>query len=201
MKKLFAFGLCSSVFLSAAYCQSRFPFASDRLRIQDAVIPVYAGDGLEPAAVVRADSVHTEFERKGFFRIGVLPVAVMEGVTIEVRQPERAAESLAQVSRWFEGGGVKRMELRRVKFRIAPSSANCLEAGRGAFIAGGCLELLDDVRFGSGTNVICAPRATLQVTGRNAGQIVLLTTPPRTNNFFLIPPVQAQPKENQNESR
>jgi hypothetical protein len=51
-------------------------------KLQGLALPVYL-DLSSPATVVRADSVSREHQRRGFFRIGALPLLVCEGVTVE----------------------------------------------------------------------------------------------------------------------
>jgi hypothetical protein len=134
----------------------------------------------------------------GFFKLGVLPIGVLEGITIDVRRPELLAPSLAQMDCWLAPSGAKRLELRRFQLLVGSSSTNSLEAARVRFGAHGAWELFDGVLFTSGTNQLQAARATLQVTGQQAGKIVLLTSPPTTVSFFSkpIPPAihQDNPK-------
>jgi hypothetical protein len=152
------------------------------------VMPLYAGTNTEPAAIVRTDRIFTDYQRKGFFRIGLLPLAVLEGVQIEVRQPEHVFESLAGQDGWVNADASKRIELRRVKLLASQPSDLCLEAGSACPGAGGCLELREGVQFRQATRRVQAPRATLQITGPNAGRLVLHTSPPQT--FFLFSDTQ-----------
>ncbi|MCX6917236.1 MAG: hypothetical protein NT167_30065 [Verrucomicrobia bacterium] len=61
---------------------------------------------------------------------------------------------------------------------------NRLDMGRAQVVADGKLALLDGVSFVSGTNQIQASHGMLQVSGAQAGQLVLETTPPWTNHLF-----------------
>jgi hypothetical protein len=134
--------------------------------------------------VVRLDRVYTDYQSKGFFRIGLLPIGVMEGVTFQLRHPDSVTNALAQMHQWLGAGAAKRLELRRVKFLVpAPVNAR-LESGRAQVAPGGKLELFDGVSFASGTNQMRAARGVLQITGEQAGQLVMETAPPWTNNLF-----------------
>ena len=165
--------------------------------LKGAVIGLYSGAEAEPAAVVRLDRVYTDYERKGFFRIGILPIGVMEGVTFELLQPQSVTNGLAQLDHWLGATAARRLELRRVSFLVSAPVTNRLETGRVRPAAGGKLALLDGVNFMSGTNQMRAARGVLQITGAQVGQLVMETTPPWTNNLFghfgtLKPSIQAK---------
>jgi hypothetical protein len=164
-------------------------FASDllsgRFKAQGVVTAFYEGAEQTPSMVVRADAIYTDYERKGFFRIGLLPVGIMEGVTFELHHPESFTNSLAQMRGWLGSQAAKRMEFRKVSFLTFAGETNRLESGRARFSSGGRWELLDGVRLLSGTNQVAAPHATLQVAGKQTGQLVMATDPPCTNNLFV----------------
>lgn len=174
----------------AVFCcaTTQAQFASDllsgRFKADGVVAPFYDGIEQTPSMVMRADAIYTDYERKAFFRIGVLPLGVMEGVTFELRRPESLTNSLANMRRWVGAQAAKRFEFRKVNFLVFEGSTNRLESGRARFISDGSWELLDGVRFHSGTNQVAAPRATLQIAGEHTGQFVMTTDPPYTNNLF-----------------
>lgn len=153
---------------------------------QGVTMSFYEGAELTPSMVVRADDIYTDYERKGFFRIGILPVGVMEGITFELHHPTYLTNSLAQMRGWPGSQAAKRLEFRKVTFVIFTGGTNRLESGRARFISGGRWELLDGVRLLVGTNQVVAPRATLQVAGKKSGQLVMATDPPSTNNLFIL---------------
>lgn len=134
--------------------------------------------------IVRADAIFTDYERKAFFRVGVFPIAVMEGVTVEIHRSESLTNSLASMRRWVGSQAVTRFEFREVSFLASEGGTNRLESGRARFTSDGKLDLFDGVRFLSGTNQATAPRATLQVAGKDTGRIIMTTDPPTTNNLF-----------------
>jgi hypothetical protein len=138
----------------------------------------------QPAAVMRAGRIYTDYQRKGFFRIGVLPIAVMEDVTFELRQVESFTNSLVQLHRWLGPQAAGRLELRRVTIQIATTVANRLQAGRVRVLPSGQWELLNGACRSVGTNEVRAARATLQIAGDQAGQLVITTVPPLTNSLF-----------------
>jgi hypothetical protein len=145
---------------------------------------LYSGTEAEPTTVVRLDQVRKDYETKGFFRIGILPIGVMEGVTFELHHPESVTNSLAQLHQWLGPRAAERLELRRVSFVVSAPVTNRLDTGRARLAADGRLELLDGVIFVSGTNRMRAARGVLQISGAQAGRLVMETTPPWTNSLF-----------------
>jgi len=148
------------------------------------VTSFYSETEMTPSMVVRADRIYTDYQRKGFFRIGVLPIGVMEGVTFEVHRSQTVTNSLARLHEWLGSQAAKRLEFRKVSFLTFAGGTNRLESGSARVISDGKWELLDGVRLISGTNQVEAARATLQVAGEKTGQLIIATTPPLTNSLF-----------------
>jgi|ERR1035438_7169177 hypothetical protein len=164
-------------------------------RLKGGVVSLYCGSELEPATVVRFEQVYADYESKGFFRIGALPIGVMEGVTFELQHPESVTNSLEQLQQWLRPKAAKRLELRRLSFLVSGPVTNRLETGRARLVSDGRLALFDGVSFVSGTNQMRAARGVLQIKGAQAGLLVMETSPPWTNNLFgrfdtLKPPNQ-----------
>lgn len=139
--------------------------------------PIFLEAEQQPSMVVSADTIRPGCERKGFFRIGILPIVVMDGVTIEIRKPEALRENLVHLDRWLADRDGKRLEIRNAKLLVCASVTNSLEVGRIKIASGGKWELLDGVRLASGTNSVQAGWATLQITGPESGCLVLGITP------------------------
>jgi hypothetical protein len=168
-------------------------------KLKGGVIGLYRGTETEPATVVRLDHVYTDYERKGFFRIGILPIGVMEGITFELHHPESVTNSLAQLHQWLGPRAAGRLELRRVAFVVSAPVTNRLETGRARLAADGRLALFDGVTLVSGTNQMRAARGALQISGTQAGRLIMETTPPWTNSLFgrletFNPPDKANPQ-------
>jgi len=173
---------CLALFQACA--ESAADLVAGGVRLKGGVIHLYSGAEAEPATVVRMDKVYTDYQSKGFFRIGLLPIGVMVGVTFELQHPESVTNGLTQLHQWLGANAAKRLELRRVNFLVSAPMTNRLETGRARVAAGGKLEMFDGVRFVSGTNQMQAVRGVLQITGEQVGQLVIATTPPWTNNLF-----------------
>jgi hypothetical protein len=183
---LYAAGLC--VCFSTAFSGDGTGFRIPAsFELKSAALPIYRDAETTPVAILWADRIYTDYERKGFYRIGVLPVSVMEGVALEICRPDEVVGSLPAISHRFEEQFANRFEIRGLKLRIAPSPAACLEAGRARAGREGCLELLDGVRIIRGTNLFQAKAARVQLTGPDAGRVILKTTPPQTNLWLALP--------------
>lgn len=163
----------------AQVCMDSFP---NMVNARDVAYPVYLERQI--AALVRVDRVFTDYETKGFFRIGVLPILVLDGVTIELRHPIAPGCRFSALDEAFGSRIRKRFELRRVKI-IDNTSLNRLEAGRVCVTVAGRWELLDGVTFISGTNQTQAAIGFLDVAGARAGEILIETTPPVTRVFVV----------------
>jgi hypothetical protein len=174
---------CVVCFLLCSQCaraQTLYDLLRRGGRVEHAVFPIYSQSDRQLCTVVNVDRVYLDYQRKGFFHIGLLPVGTLQGVTFEVRQSDTAAGTLAQLQHWL-GGGSSRMELRQVKFVF---QTNSLEAGRIQIRSHDQWNLLDGVRSFSGGNEAHADRAILQVSGERSGQVILETQPPTTNVFL-----------------
>jgi len=156
--------------------------------LKHGVFAFYSEDCRGPAAILRVGEVRRDYQRKGFFRIGLLPMAVAEEAVFELHRPDRIAESLEQCTRCLGARSSGRVELRDVQFVAFGSSTNRLVCGWARPGSDGRWELLGGVRFESAATKIEAACATLQVTGPKAGQLIIATIPPLTNNLCLSSP-------------
>lgn len=168
--------------------QSGGDLFSGSWKARDVVIPFFMAPEQEPSLVLRVEKIYTDYERRGFFRIGVLPVGVMEGVTFDVRQVASITNSLARLHRWLGPGAANRLEFRQVSLQIAGTVTKRLRAGRIQVLPGGKWELLDGVSFSEGTHNVQAAHATLQIAGEQTGTLVMAGTLPWTNNIFAFTP-------------
>jgi hypothetical protein len=152
--------------------------------MRHAVFPLYSQPDSKLSTIIHVDKAYLDHKRKGFFHIGILPVGALEGVTVEVRDTRSAADVFQQMQRWLGAGG-DRVELRQVKILV---STNSLEAGLVQCRDGNRWELQDGVRMVSGGSETRGKRATLQVSGQEAGQVVLDGSAHVTNIFPGSPP-------------
>jgi len=177
--------------------QSLSDLLSGKVNTRGLNVSFYDPGQMKPSVNVRVDRLYTDYERKGFFRLGILPLGVMENVLIETDRTGQTTNRLVQLHEWIGSTAARRLELRRVTFMVPDGCTNRLECGRARIGSAGRWELLDGVRFFSGTNQIESVRATLQVSGEQAGQIDLAGTASRSFNLFSANPFQPTlPKNN-----
>ena len=174
---LFVFGLSATALAESA---GTFLFGSES-GIKGAVIATYLGTEQEPSSTIHVRNVRTEYQRKGFFRIGLLPMAVLEGVTIQVHDPQSLSNSLTHCRQRFDSRNACFLELRDVQLIAVGPSTNRLACGRARPARNGKWELLDGVVFDAESKRTQAPQAILDVTGPSSGRLLLETTPPSTN--------------------
>jgi hypothetical protein len=164
--------------LTKAGAQGVSDLLQQGLSVQHAVVPLYTPGAFKLSAVVRVDGAFMDFQRRGFFRIGMFPIGVLEGVTFEARDAADPMAGLASFQRWLSTKAGQRIEMRRIKLVL--STTNRLEAGLARCVGGDRWELLNGVHFVSGDREIQAPRGILNLAGPRGGQVVLETAPRTT---------------------
>jgi hypothetical protein len=183
---------------SYAFAQSPIDLLAGNCRIDHAVIPFYSGAEKEPSAIVSVNKFYTDYESKGFFKIGLLPFGVFEGVNIQIQHLETVTNSLEQIQQWLCPHARGRIELHNVTLLVAPAAttvSNRLFCQNARIDANGNWNLSGDVRFQSGISLVRAEAALLQVVGDNAGCLVMKTTPISTNHLFASLPMQPTKQE------
>jgi hypothetical protein len=171
-----------SFLLTKAGAQGVSDLLQQGLSVQHAVVPLYTPGAFKLSAVVRVDSAFMDFQRRGFFRIGMFPIGVLDGVTFEARDAADPMAGLASFQRWLATKAGQRIEMRRIKLVL--STTNRLEAGLARSAGGDRWELLNGVHFVSGDREIQAPRGLLNLAGPRGGQVVLETAPRATCPLF-----------------
>jgi hypothetical protein len=159
------------------------------LQLKGVVVPFAPEGAREPSAILRVQRVYTDYETKGFFRIGVLPMEVMEGVALEVRHPRELAGTLEDLHRWLGAKSAKRLQLRDFSLVLPASGPNTnrLEAARVRIRDNGRWELPGAVSYSFGESRISATHGSLQVTGPAAGLLTVEASPAVTTNLLLFP--------------
>lgn len=160
--------LCGVMLAVSAVGQSLSLPPGTRLRV---TVPVYLGANAEPSLVLHVRELSGGYERRGFFRIGVLPVLVADGVTIEVRNETEAARALRRIPSSLAPHANRGLaELRHVTFQFRRSDRPTIEAGR-IRLGSGPRWSLEDVRVHLATGDLELRRAALAVTGAEAGRL------------------------------
>ncbi|MDB6033520.1 MAG: hypothetical protein JWM16_3858 [Verrucomicrobiales bacterium] len=153
--------------------------------VQNIAIPYYAKGQSAPAAVVRIHRLFTDYQRRGFFRIGLLPTLVAEGVKVEVLDPTQVLAALEAAHKWLKPAAVgKALEWRYVEFVFPDAKRPRLEAAKVNPAVDGAWRLTEGVTFRSGTNETREAAAVLQVTGTRAGELQWGSAPTGSLNLL-----------------
>jgi hypothetical protein len=129
-------------------------------------------DGLQLISRVHADRFFVDHQRWGFFRLGLFPIAVVEGVEIQVRSASCLTNALADLNSWHpSSAGARRLELRNLEISLLGEKEPRLHAAIARVGQGGALELSNvSVAVADGTPVSLA-KATLQISGSDSGRL------------------------------
>jgi hypothetical protein len=152
-------------------------FLDSRVQVRDAVIAVYPDSALEPAAMIRAGRVFSDYQTRGFFRIGALPLVVLDKLSIELLAPERLSRTLSHLGEKFtvRNDARKAVEGRDFRLWFASRKDAQLRARRVRLESGTTWRLLDGIFQPPGSAAIPFRQATLSVTGPNAGELAYET--------------------------
>ena len=133
---------------------------------------VYNPKDLSPEMVIHADGIFTDYERRGFFRIGLMPVLVADNVRIEVQSVEGLTNILSALHSWIRpGAGAQRLNLKHLEIAVRGETQPCLRAAAGQIGSEGAIQLTSvSASDGSGHQMFM-PSAALQLTGPAGGQL------------------------------
>jgi len=84
---------------SPAVAQSSFLNSS--ARATKVTMSIYPEVGLTPLATFRAEQIHGDYQKRGFFRIGVLPMVVLEELSLELRDTNQLSAALTRANIHF----------------------------------------------------------------------------------------------------
>ncbi len=129
-------------------------------------LPLFGADRTMPAATVKIQHLGIGAQRKGFFRIGVLPQVVANDVRIIFQKAEAGA--LADLPATLEVlTKCSELELTDVKFLAPGATEPCLTASAVRLDGSGVWQLTNAAASAGPS----AARARLYVTGEKAGEV------------------------------
>lgn len=136
------------------------------------VAPIYAGSGDSAAAVVRIERASHDLRRKGFFRIGAFPYVLLQGVHLDVRDPDAALDSMREVPRQLKRlAKSSAVEVSQFRLSVAKEEVE-LVAARIQF-KGETAVTFEKVRLQLGASNFEAGNGVLHLRGEKAGWITL----------------------------
>lgn len=140
-----------------------FSSAADHLRVTEY-------DGVQPIVKIQAARVYEDHELFGFFRLSLAPLAVAQSVRIQLESANRLTNVLASLNAWsLSSGELRRLEIRDLEISLFGDQEPRLRAASARPNASGSLELSKVWLTGGPT--VSISRATLQMTGPNAGRL------------------------------
>jgi hypothetical protein len=163
---------------SALSCPAQGPLPVSFVDASNVCVAVYLKSDPSPVAIVRAAVIHEDYQRRGFFRIGVLPMLALEHLTLEVRDPKHLSRVLTNATAFLarKGEARKAVEGRNfaLSFRSKPdgwvTARSVRLEGRDAWsLAQGTV----DMPLGKPVNF---RQATLTISGPQAGDLFCDTT-------------------------
>jgi hypothetical protein len=119
---------------------------------------------------VHAARIFTDYERRGFFRIGLLPIPVAEDVQVQIQSADCLTNALFALRSWNQPSvGVRRLELRNLEIKLFGEKQSRLRAVTARVGQNGTVELSTVSVIGIAGQQASIPKATLQIAGSSAG--------------------------------
>ena len=133
-------------------------------------LPIYSTNSPKPSAIIRVAGFRKDYVRKGFFRIGALPVWVAENVILEIHDPSAIPNLLTSVDALLrkdhDGAG---WEIRNFSIQgVVRSNATVLTAAIVRPISQTRWDL-SEVRVAQNAGELQLRRARLNLSGARAG--------------------------------
>jgi hypothetical protein len=131
-------------------------------------------DSLTPSAILRIERIFTDHQRKGFFKIGILPMLIAEGVVLDVEKPAKLQESLERIPPSMKRNHASgTIELRRVTIQLRSEPQASLRVGRMRPVDGLRAWQLFDPVWRLGTNSVRAAQGELRLSEHGSTELRL----------------------------
>lgn len=127
-------------------------------------------DGLTPVSQVHTARLFVDYERRGFFRIGLLPMLVAENVQVQIRSADSLTNGLFALHSWNQlSAGGQCLELRNLEIKMFGEKRPRLSAAIARDGQDGVLELTTVSVFNATGQQTSISKAALQAAGSSAG--------------------------------
>ena len=141
-----------------------------RTTVSDVTLSEYSSKDLSLVAQVHTVRLFTDYERRGFFRIGLLPILVAENVKIQIQSADCLTNAMLALHSWNQPPvGVRRLKLRNLEIKLFGEKQPRLSAASARVGQDGTLELSTISVFNDTGQQTFIPKAALQVGGSSAG--------------------------------
>lgn len=135
----------------------------------DVVLPVYRGDQKEPFAIYRARSIRSDFQKRGFFKIGLLRTVIAVGLEVELAQPDSFSEAMDLLPAVLPELKKKSFSIQDFSVRMRGEERPLLKAREATPSKTRGNIFLSGVRIRGATNEITS--AELRLNGPHTGEI------------------------------
>lgn len=121
---------------------------------------------------IDSDRGFIDHEKQGFFRLGLMPILVVEGVKIQILSGNCLTNlTLSLDSLSFPHGNIRKLELRQIEVALLNEKEPRLKAASARLNRAGGIELSNVLVAMPEAGQISLPKATLQITGLAAGSL------------------------------
>jgi hypothetical protein len=139
---------------------------------QEVQIVEYSSKDSSPVAKICADQMFIDYERHGFFRIGLLPILVAENTKIQIYSAACLTNALFALRQGLQSSPAARhLELRNLEVSIIGENKPRLLASRARIGNDNTLDLFNVSLTSPEGQVVSIPKATLQIAGGSAGKL------------------------------
>jgi len=129
----------------------------------------YEYKGLSPVVEVHAANIFSDYEHWGFFRIGILPMAVADHVQVKIQSAQYLTNALAEVKLWHQAS--RQLEIRNLEIWLCGEKEPRLRAALARIGRDGALKLSDVTFSDDGGGQRSLPKATMQIGGPSVGYL------------------------------
>jgi hypothetical protein len=136
--------------------------------LNDVTVTEY--DGIHFRASVHVTHVFVDHEKWGFFRVGLLPIAAVEGIQIQIPSASCLTNALSALNSLdLPSAGLRRLEYRDIQISLPGEKEPRLHAAIARVSPPGFMKLSNVSVAGDGGGTVSIPKATLQISGPGAG--------------------------------
>jgi hypothetical protein len=161
---IFCFGLGM---LAVKTARAQMPFGQS---LDDSTMEEYSGSQL--AGRIHITHTYVDHQRFGFFKLGIAPVPVAEGVTIQIRSACSLTNVLEAMASWnISTAKLKHLEFRNLEISLLSEQQPRLRADKARLVQPDVLELSHVSVSNSSQTAVAIRKATLQVSGPDCGRL------------------------------
>jgi hypothetical protein len=138
--------------------------------LKQVTVPILPRGATQTSGRLQIERIYKDYERRGFFKIGLFPKVVVENSVLEIRDPGDSLSVLRSVDQWIRSMGGTNAEMRHFTIRFGVEDLANLEASS--------LKMLPDSWIGRGCRVkmpdgkwVEAAEVQLVLSGRSAGEV------------------------------